>query len=115
MRRREFLKLVGGSAASPMAALAQDRALPVIGFLHTRGPEDAAYIAAGFRRGLRDAGFIDGQNVRVEYRWAHGQYDQLSALARELASIPVSVMVAWVVRQPHWPPNRQALLFPLCS
>lgn len=94
MRRREFLKLVGGSAASPMAALAQDRALPVIGFLHTRGPEDAAYIAAGFRRGLRDAGFIDGQNVRVEYRWAHGQYDQLSALARELASIPVSVMVA---------------------
>ena len=94
MRRREFLTLVGGSAAWPMAALAQGRALPVIGFLHSRGPEDAAYLTAGFRRGLRDAGFIDGQNVRVEYRWAHGQYDQLSALARELASIPVSVMVS---------------------
>ena len=94
MRRREFLTLVGGSAAWPMAALAQGRALPVIGFLHSRGPEDAAYLTAGFRRGLRDAGFIDGQNVRVEYRWAHGQYDQLSALARELASIRVSVMVS---------------------
>ncbi len=53
-----------------MAARAQNAVLPVVGFLHSRGPEDAAHIAAGFRRGLRDADFIDGQNIRVEYRWA---------------------------------------------
>lgn len=94
MRRRDFLTLIGGSAAWPMAAQAQNAALPVIGFLHSRGPEDAAYIAAGFRRGLRDAGFIDGQNIRIEYRWARGQYDQLSALAKELVGIPVSIMFA---------------------
>lgn len=94
MRRRDFITLVGGSAAWPMAAQAQNAALPVVGFLHSRGPEDAASIAAGFRRGLRDAGFIDGQNVRIEYRWAHGQYNELSALAKELTSIPVSVILA---------------------
>ena len=95
MRRREFITLVGGAATAwPRAALAQQSATPVVGFLHSRGPEDAAYIAAGFRRGLRDAGFIDGQNVRIEYRWGHGQYDQLSALAKELAGIPVSIMFA---------------------
>ncbi len=93
--RREFITLIGGSlAAWPIAAQAQNAALPVIGFLHSRGPEDAAYIAAGFRRGLRDAGFIDGQNVKIEYRWARGQFDQLPALAKELADVPVSVMLA---------------------
>jgi putative ABC transport system substrate-binding protein len=92
MRRRDFLTLVGGSVAVPLAAQAQNAALPVVGFLHSRGPEDAAYIAGGFRRGLRDDGFIDGQNVKIEYRWANGQYDQLSALAKELADIPVSIM-----------------------
>jgi putative ABC transport system substrate-binding protein len=66
MRRREFLKLIGGSAAWPMAAVAQDRTLPVIGFLHSRGPEDAAYVAAAFRRGLRDAGFIDACRRRAD-------------------------------------------------
>jgi putative ABC transport system substrate-binding protein len=95
LRRREFITLIGGAAAAwPLAAWAQHAALPVIGFLHSRGPEDAAHIAAGFRRGLRDAGFIDGQNVRIEYRWARGQYDQLSALAKGLAGIPVSIIVA---------------------
>ena len=94
MRRRQFIAALGSAAAWPLSAPAQQPAMPVVGFLHSRGPEDAAHIAAGFRRGLRDSGFIDGQNVRVEYRWAHGQYDQLPPLARELASIPVSVMVA---------------------
>jgi ABC-type uncharacterized transport system substrate-binding protein len=94
MRRREFITLLGSAATAwPGAALAQQSAMPVVGFLHSRGPQDAAYIAAGFRRGLRDAGFIDGQNVKIEYRWANGHYDQLSALAQELAGIPVSIMV----------------------
>jgi putative ABC transport system substrate-binding protein len=98
MKRRTFISLLGGAAAapilSPRAARAQQPALPVIGYLHSRGPEDAAHIAAGFRRGLRDGGFIDGQNVRIEYRWARGRFDRLPAFAQELARLPVSVMVA---------------------
>jgi putative ABC transport system substrate-binding protein len=94
LRRRDFLTLVGGSAAWTSGATAQSRAIPVLGFLHSRGPEDAAYIAAGFRRGLRDAGYIDGQNVKIEYRWARGHFDQLTALATELTRIPVSIIVA---------------------
>ena len=94
MKRREFITILSGAAAWPLAARAQNPAPPLIGFLHSRGPEDAAHIAGGFRRGLRDAGFIGGQNVRIEYRWAHGHYDQLPMLAKELAGIPVSVLVA---------------------
>jgi putative ABC transport system substrate-binding protein len=93
MRRREFV-LGGAAAAWSVAGRAQNAALPVIGFLHSRGADDAAHIVAGFRRGLRDAGFIDGQNVKIEYRWAHGRYDQLPALAKELTGIPVSIIVA---------------------
>ena len=95
MRRREFITALGGAALSwPMAARAQKTAPLFIGFLHSGAPESSADVAAGFRRGLRDTGFIDGQNVRIEYRWAHGQYDQLPALAKELARIPVSILVA---------------------
>jgi putative ABC transport system substrate-binding protein len=94
MKRREFITLIGSAAAWPLAARAQNTALPVVGFLHSRGPQDAAHITAGFRRGLRDAGFIDGQNVRIEYRWTHGQYQQLPALAKELVGLPVSIIVA---------------------
>jgi putative ABC transport system substrate-binding protein len=78
----------------PLAARAQQPAIPVVGYMHSRGPDDAAYIAATFRRGLRDGGFIDGQNVKIEYRWAHGQFGQLPALAQELARMPVAVLVA---------------------
>lgn len=94
MRRRDFLTLVAGSAAWPLTATAQSPAIPVLGSLHSRGPEDAGYLASAFRRGLRDAGFIDGQNVKIEYRWAKGHYDQLAALAKELTRVPVSVVVA---------------------
>jgi putative ABC transport system substrate-binding protein len=66
----------------------------VVGFLHSRGPEDSAYRVAGFRRSPRDAGFIDGQNIKVEYRWARGRYDQLPALAKELVDIPASIILA---------------------
>jgi putative ABC transport system substrate-binding protein len=68
--------------------------MPVIGYLHSRGPDDSKHIVAGFLRGLRDAGFIDGQNVRIEYRWAHGRFDRLPGLAQELVRLPATVMVA---------------------
>jgi putative tryptophan/tyrosine transport system substrate-binding protein len=93
-RRREFITLLVGAAAWPIAARAQQPAMPVVGFLYSRGPDDAAHIAAAFRRGLRDGGFIDGQNVKVEYRWAHGRFDRLPAMAQELARMPLTVLVA---------------------
>ena len=95
MRRREFITLVGGAAAAwPLVARAQQAAMPMIGYLHARGPDDAGHLAAAFRRGLRDGGFVDGKDVRVEYRWASGQYDRLPGLAKELVGLPVSVLAA---------------------
>ena len=95
MRRREFITLVGGAAAAwPLVARAQQAAMPMLGYLHARGPDDAGHLAAAFRRGLRDGGFVDGKDVRVEYRWASGQYDRLPGLAKELVGLPVSVLAA---------------------
>jgi ABC-type uncharacterized transport system substrate-binding protein len=95
MKRREFMALVGAvAAACPLLASAQPSAMPVVGYLHVRGQEDAAHEADAFRRGLRDGGFVEGKNVRVEYRWASGYYDRLQALAAELVSLPVSVLAA---------------------
>jgi putative ABC transport system substrate-binding protein len=95
IERRKFLATVGGAAAAwPLAARAQQSAMPVIGYLHVRGPDDAVHLAAAFRRGLRDGGFVDGKDVRVEYRWASGQYDRLAGLAKELVGMPVSVLAA---------------------
>jgi putative ABC transport system substrate-binding protein len=95
VRRREFIALVGMMAAAwPLLTSAQEAAMPVVGYLHVRGQEDAAHEADAFRRGLRDGGFVEGKNVRVEYRWASGHYDRLPALAAELVSLPVSVLAA---------------------
>src|SRR5215470_9251286 len=93
-RRRQFITLLGGVAASwPLAARAQ-RPMPVIGYLSSRSPDETAHLVAAFRRGLGENGFVEGQNVTIEYRWALGQYDQLPAMALELVRHPVTVLTA---------------------
>src|SRR5262245_1383228 len=94
MRRREFITLLGGAAAWPLAARAQQPAMPVVGYLSSRSPDDTTHLLAGFRQGLADGGFVERQNVIIEYRWALGQYDRLPELATELARLPVLVVAA---------------------
>jgi len=94
MRRREFILALGGAAAWTLAARAQQGPLPRIGFLSTRSRDESARVLPAFHRGLASAGYVDGQNVIVEYRWALGQYDRLGALANELVRRPVNMIVA---------------------
>jgi putative tryptophan/tyrosine transport system substrate-binding protein len=93
MKRREFITLIGGAAVAwPVAARAQQ--VPLVGFLSSRSPDEAAGHTNAFRRGLEEMGFVEGRSVAVEYRWAKGDYNQLPSLAADLLGRPLALMVA---------------------
>jgi ABC-type uncharacterized transport system substrate-binding protein len=94
MRRREFIIFVGATAAWPLAARAEQSAIPVIGFLNAASPQPFAKYVAGFRTGLKETGYIDGQNVTIEFRWAEGDYDRLPEMAADLVRRKVAVLVS---------------------
>jgi putative ABC transport system substrate-binding protein len=93
VKRREFITLVGGAAAWPLAARAQQPSIPLIGYLSSRSPDESRHLLEAFRMGLKAGGYVEGQNVAIEYRWGEGQYGRLPALAADLVRRDVAVLV----------------------
>jgi putative ABC transport system substrate-binding protein len=94
MRRRNFMTVLAGAAAYPLLAGAQQKAMPVIGYLNGTTPEANAPLLAAFRQGLSETGWVEGQNLKIEYRWAEFHYDRLPGLAADLAGHKVDVIAA---------------------
>src|SRR3954465_7785342 len=94
MRRRELIAGIGAAAAWPLVAQGQQQPTPMIGFLSSRSPGESAIDVAAFRKGLAEAGFAEGQNVAIAFRWAEGRYAELPALATELIGLKVAVLFA---------------------
>ena len=94
MKRREVMTLIGSAAAWPAATIAQQAAISVIGFLSGRSPNESQSVVKAFRDGLREGGFVEGENLIIAFRWAEGRYDRLPALAAELVRLRVAVLFA---------------------
>jgi putative ABC transport system substrate-binding protein len=95
MRRRQFLAGFAGTTATwPLVTRAQQPAMPIVGFMSARSPEDSVYVLAAFHRGLEEGGFVDGRNVKIEYRWARGDYGRLPVFAAEFVNHRVNLLVA---------------------
>ena len=94
MRRREFITLLGGASTWPLAARAQQGVMPVVGFLGSTSPDLYAHVVRSYRQGLAEAGYVEGRDVAIDFRWAESQYEGLPALARELVDRRVNVIAA---------------------
>src|SRR5262245_3438374 len=94
MRRREFITLRSGAVPALSLPLSAQQAMPVIAFMSGRSPEDSAHLLVAFRQGLSEMGFVEGENVAIEFRWARGDYDRLPTLAAELVERRVAVLAA---------------------